>query len=613
MLSTLNLRWKFALSSAVVVVLAVAVTGAIAARQLARDNVDQLTTTLVQKTALLNRICQPLVMEGQLDELRVQLRALDRELQARLTIIAPDGNVLAESRRPYHELDNHLQRYEVQEALAATSGSGSAVRYSTSVNYDLLYVAQRMHDTNGELIGFSRVAYPLVEVQQRRNALIGNLIVACLVGVTVAILLALWSAGRLARPLRAMTEAANAYRQGDFSQRIAPGANKQDVIGVLADTFNALAEELQQRLGIITDERNRLQAILAALDEGVVAVDTQQRVVMMNAAAADILDCDIPAYRCAIWECCRDPNILQTLDAVIRNGATHKHTFTCWSKRRSNQELTVELHCGTFRDQQERTVGAVLVLHDISQRRRLEHMRRDFVANVSHELKTPLAAIRGLVETILDDPDMPSDIRQRFIGKVSDQCLRLSSIVMDLLTLSRAEVGGDAQDWECIDAAAVIRQSCRQLEATAQDKGTQLSWEIPQIPLPVRGDAELLRQAIDNLIDNAIKYTPRDGRVSVEVVVEDEQLACAICDSGIGITASHIERIWERFYRVDKARSREVGGTGLGLSIVRHVVQSHGGRISVQSTPGEGSCFTVYLPLLSQVETGYDSSSSAPK
>ncbi|TVR12413.1 MAG: HAMP domain-containing histidine kinase [Planctomycetota bacterium] len=598
MIAQLNLRWKLALSNAIIVILAVAITGTIAARQLARDNIEQLTTTLQQKTSAINALCKPLIQEGRLEEVREQVRVLDRALNARVTIIAPDGSVLAESRRPYHELDNHLQRSEVQQALE--TGSGTALRYSSSVHYDLLYVAQHMRDSNGAMIALTRVAYPLLEVAQRRNALIGNLVVASIGGVTIAVLIGFWWAGRLSQPLRAMTAAANAFRQGDFSQRIVPVGNKQDVLGVLADTFNALAEALQQRLDIITDERNRLQAILTALDEGVVAVDTQQQVIMMNGAAADILDCDIPQVRCPLWECSRDPTVRETLDAVLADGVTRQQNYSCWSQRRSLQELSIELHCSTFADQQQHIVGAVLVLHDVSQRRRIEHMRRDFVANVSHELKTPLAAIRGLVETVLDDPDMPQAIRHRFIGKVSDQCLRLSSIVMDLLTLSRAEVGSNSCEWEIIDVGSLLRQSSHQLKTTAEDNAITLNNDLPQHPLPVRGDPELLHQAFDNLIDNAVKYTPQGGTVTVLARIEQQQLHCEIRDNGIGITAKHIERIWERFYRVDKARSREVGGTGLGLSIVRHVVQSHGGHISVSSTPGEGSTFTLSLPLVSQ-------------
>ncbi|TVR44517.1 MAG: HAMP domain-containing protein [Planctomycetota bacterium] len=599
MLSRLNLRTRFALGHALVIMVAMLITGFLALHQLSRDSARQLEESLTHKSRLLEELVSPTLAQGDMASLRNYLRQLDQAVGARLTIIDPDGQVLSDSRRRAEGLDNHGQRPEILAARNTSSGLGTATRYSTSVRHEMIYVARSLHHHDLHL-GYLRIAYPLTNLTERRHELLRSLLLAGLLGVTVAIGLGIYSAGRISRPLGEITEAATAYSAGNLGRRIPMNAHPGDAFAVLSRTFNSLAAELESRLGIITDERNRLHAVLSGLSEGVVAVDSRGYVMLLNQPAANLLGIKYPAVQAPLWDICRHPEILEVSQQVLANGQRQQRTITVYHRQRPNQEVTVDLHAATFSDDSGKPIGAVLVLHDISERRLLETMRRDFVANVSHELKTPLAAIRGLVETLDDDPEMPAATRQRFIAKVHDQCLRLSSIVMDLLTLSRAEARHDQNDREPVDMAALIRMSTKQMEAHAGSKNISLILEEPSkaLSLWVRGDAELLRQAIDNLIDNAIKYTPAGGQVVIRLQQEDMLLRCQVRDTGIGIPKQYLERIWERFYRVDKARSREVGGTGLGLSIVRNVISSHGGSVQVTSEQDRGSIFTVDLPLI---------------
>jgi len=242
-------------------------------------------------------------------------------------------------------------------------------------------------------------------------------------------------------------------------------------------------------------------------------------------------------------------------------------------------------------------VGAVVVLHDVSDLRQLEGVRRDFVANISHELKTPLAAIRGLVETLIDDADMDPETHQRFIEKIHDQSMRLSSLVSDLLTLSRLESDQGGIQFEGVDVREAVAESYRAQVHVAESKKVEMAARVADSPVLVEGDGEALRELVDNLLSNAIKFTPAGGRVDLRLGVEGPNAVLTVEDTGIGIAPEDQGRIFERFYRVDKARSRQLGGTGLGLSIVKHVALAHGGNVSLKSAPGRGSTFRVQIPL----------------
>jgi two-component system phosphate regulon sensor histidine kinase PhoR len=327
-----------------------------------------------------------------------------------------------------------------------------------------------------------------------------------------------------------------------------------------------------------------------------VAVDREERVVHMNAVAGRLLGVvPVDSAGKRIWEVTRAVEIPEILE---RTGGTDEVTGSVELRvEGSSEPRVIELVASPLLDASGRRAGAVVVLHDVTELRRLEQVRRDFVANVSHELKTPLTAIRGLVETVIDDEQMEPATARRFALKIRDQVARLSTLVTDLLTLARAESTQVPRERPVIDLAAPVRECARRFAPLSAAEGVELVLSLPDEPIPLRADEEDLRQIVGNLLDNAIKYTPAGGRVDLGVVPGTSEVTIEVRDTGIGIEPRDQDRVFERFYRVDKARSRELGGTGLGLSIVKHLVQSLDGAISLESAPGRGSRFRVRLPL----------------
>jgi two-component system phosphate regulon sensor histidine kinase PhoR len=288
--------------------------------------------------------------------------------------------------------------------------------------------------------------------------------------------------------------------------------------------------------------------------------------------------------------------VCEILDATRRSLREESRECRLAPSSPGRGETVLELRASPLRDGGGQASGAVALLHDVTALRKLETVRRDFVANVGHELKTPLTAIRGLVETMLDDRQMPADTARSFLEKIRGQSQRLSALVTDLLTLARIESNEVPLERKLLDLRAVVREGAERFRVTSVRRGLELAAELPPEPVPLDADEESLRQILDNLLDNACKYTPPGGRIRVRVARADGEVGLEVEDTGIGIAPADQERVFERFYRVDKARSRELGGTGLGLAIVKHLTQSLGGQVSLASEPGRGSTFRVLFP-----------------
>jgi two-component system phosphate regulon sensor histidine kinase PhoR len=414
-----------------------------------------------------------------------------------------------------------------------------------------------------------------------------------LLAAAAALGIGLFVTHRVTVPLTAMREVAVAIAAGDYRQRVE--ARSQDEIGLLSSAFNRMGAQLEDRMRTITEDRSKLLTILGGMVEGVVAVDRDRRVVHLNAAGGRILDVDPAAsMKRPIWEVTRVRQVSQALDDAVAGSVEITREVQL---EIGAQERIVQLHAAPLVNGHDDQVGAVLVMHDVTELRRLERIRRDFVANVSHELKTPITAIRGLIDTIVDDADMPVDVRSQFLGKIQNQSLRLSSLVMDLLTLARLESTDGMLETERVDLREVVGRSIGNFRANAEAKSVSLASVLPAGRVAVDGDAEALELLLNNLLDNAVKYTEDGGNVDVELRVEGTDAVLDVRDNGVGIGPEHHDRIFERFYRVDQARSRELGGTGLGLSIVKHITKAHRGAVTLESTYGAGSCFSVRLPL----------------
>ncbi|MCK6448561.1 MAG: cell wall metabolism sensor histidine kinase WalK [Planctomycetes bacterium] len=566
------------------------VTAGIAAWRIDDQVERDMTQALDDATVFLEELARPAFETGATPEWQARITTLGRAVGARLTVIGLDGVVLADSDEEPERMENHGARAEV--ASARESGAGSDERRSATTGARTRYHARAVR-SNGELVGFVRAALGVAEIDAKlaeaRATVAWGAALAALIGLFIA-----WPlASRTTRPLAQLSDAAHAIARGDHDHPLPPEGD--DELGELARSFRTMNSELERRVAALAADRNKVLAILASMVEGVVAVDGEDRVVHMNAAAARILRTDAErSFGRRVWETTRVLEVPRILEAARRSNHECRAEVKLGE---SNAAVFVELFASPLSGATGENVGAVVVLHDVTELRRLEGVRRDFVANVSHELKTPLTAIRGFIETVLDDEAMPRETERRFLGRIRDQAGRLTALVQDLLTLARIEAQEQRAELLELDLARSVRETAERFAPIAEQKQIRLDLELGDRPATVRADEEGLRQLVGNLLDNALKYTPATGSVGVRIVTEEEDVRLDVTDTGIGIEPRDQERIFERFYRVDKARSRELGGTGLGLAIVKHLALSYGGTISLESVPGRGSTFRVRLPL----------------
>lgn len=582
--------WKLYAGYALLVLLTVLTVGLLVGRRITADALADIERSLLVQAHLLSDIAAPALVSGNGHELQARVRMLGASIDTRLTVIAEDGVVLADSDEDPITMDNHGSRPEV--LAVRTEGSATSTRFSRTVAANMMYVAVAV-TANGELRGYARTALSLTLVQDKLAGLRTAVALGALIAVVVAMAVGLLVAGRVIAPLASITAAAESIAGGDYQRRV--GSTSTDEIGQLASAFNRMAAELEKRLQTITEDRSKLLTILGGMVEGVVAVDSERTVVHLNTAAGRILG--VPAAESIgkpIWEVTRVVRVGEALDETLKEAKEATRELRLVSEA---EDKIVELHAAPLQNGQGDLVGAVLVLHEVTELRRLETVRQDFVANVSHELKTPITAIRGLIDTVIEDREMPNETRTRFLGKVQDQAMRLSLLVTDLLTLARLESADGLLQAELLDMRDCVRGSLDRFTASADEQGIELMGDLPDTPVRIVGEYEALELVVNNLLDNALKYTPGGGHVWVRLDTDARSAILEVEDTGVGIPREHHARIFERFYRVDKARSRELEGTGLGLSIVKHICRTFGGSISVESDAGRGSTFRVRFPL----------------
>jgi two-component system phosphate regulon sensor histidine kinase PhoR len=517
---------------------------------------------------------------------------------ARVTIIDDTGRVLADSEADAEKMENHANRPEIQQAFA--SGTGQSVRRSATLDRELVYRAQRYSRPASSPIVI-RLAMPLAQidlslVELRQRQLIATLVVL-LVGALVSFAFARMFAARVQRLQRFSQRIA----EGDFRPLLREGP--RDELSDLADSLNLTAARMDREIRLLSGERNRSSAILRSMVEGVAVIDAEERLVFYNRAFSEILNLDSAAAEGRpLIEVVRNSDLLSLIRLALRGdeglqtditiGITQTQSFSITAA--PVKALDVSATVGA---PNEKPSGAVVVLHDVTELRRLERVRQDFVANVSHEFKTPLTAIQGFAETLLagalDDPEN----NRRFLEIIRNHAIRLARLTNDLLKLARIEAGKMELEFSSVGLLELIEACTETTLLKANRKEITLEITVPpQLPA-VRGDAALLRDVLQNLLDNAIQYTPPRGHISVAASAGPREAVITVTDTGIGIPLSDSERIFERFYRVDAARSREAGGTGLGLSIAKHIVEAHGGKLWVESTVGQGSKFSFSLPL----------------
>lgn len=506
---------------------------------------------------------------------------------ARVTLITPAGLVLADSQSDPSTMENHAGRPEIRDAMA--KGEGQSTRHSVTINRDLLYYAVKQDVGAGSPL-ILRFAIPLATVQEllgsfRRSLWLASLVILLLAGAA-SLLISLGISERIER----LKEFSRRVAEGDF--RPLPGDGSGDALGKLGASLNQTAARLDQTIRTLTEERNLSSAILGSMVEGVAVLNAAERLVFANQSFAGILELGVaPKAGSALLEIVRQTEMIEAVRRVLAGEARVEAEIVTGTLRQHFFAATVAaVRAGE-------TSGAVVVLHDITELRKLERVRRDFVANVSHEFRTPLTAIQGFAETLLagamDDPQH----RGHFLEIIVEHSRRLARLTEDLLMLSKMDADRLELEIRRVNVAQLV-ESCME---TSRHRATEREIEISVKPLnavpDIAGDRRRLAEVLQNLLDNATQYTLSRGKIMVSAEVRDCEVVFTVADTGIGIPTADQPRIFERFYRVDAARSRELGGTGLGLSIAKHIVEVHGGRIWVESEVGRGSQFYFTVPV----------------
>jgi two-component system phosphate regulon sensor histidine kinase PhoR len=516
-------------------------------------------------------------------------KKIGTEAATRVTVILPSGEVAGDSEENPSTMDNHADRTEVRQALAGHLGSSA--RYSRTLDKDMMYVGVPLK-RDGRIMGVIRTSIPLTSVDKAVRSIdvqiaFGGLLIAILAAV-----LSLIISRRISRPLEEMKQGAERFSRGDLDHRL-PLPDSEEM-GGLAEALNEMAGQLGDRMKTVLRQRNELEAVVSSMVEGVIAVDVEERVISMNQGAAQMLACNPwEAVGKSIQEVVRNTDLQQfvrdtlTSDTLIEREMVHF----------SQEERHLNGHGTPLKDEEGNRIGALIVLNDVTRIKRLEAIRRDFVANVSHEIKTPITAIMGFVETLRQNSMKGSDEADRFLGIIEKHANRLKTIIEDLLSLSRIEQEGERGEILLQRGALkeLLHTAIQVCQPKAEEKQITVALQCDK-DVTASMNSRLLEQAFVNLLDNAIKYSEQGSEVMISAQALDGDVAIRFQDHGIGIEKDHIPRLFERFYRVDRARSRKLGGTGLGLAIVKHIVQAHGGRIQVESTLGKGSIFCIYLP-----------------
>ncbi len=588
--------WKLFAGYSILILVVISVAGYLWIRQIRESELRKVDVQLQDEALLFRELVRndwPLETEAKKAEFQARVLSLGGKAITRFTLIAADGTVLAESERDPKEMQNHLYRPEVQGAIKSEIGRAS--RLSESIGKSFLYLATPF-EPNDKNSPFIRVALSLDEIDKNLGELRNGVIFAAFLAGGVALLLGYFIIRKITAPLITVRSRVEALLEGKSPSNPTQKPISNDEFGSLFRAIDRLTGQLDERMEQITSDRNKLVTILGGLVEGVIAIDQEERIVHCNEVAARLLR--VPPNEGEgkfMWEVIRITEITQTLSKTLKEETEVKAEVRLPGGLQRGQVL--EMVGSPLHDGEGNLVGSVVLVNEVTELRRLESIRRDFVANVSHELKTPITAIRGLVETVLSDSEMPQDTQTRFLSKVNRQAIRLSSLVSDLLTLARLESEEEGLQAAKVDLGETLEDVIRPYRNQDEDQKVELEAVIPSNPIMVRGDEQSLRMVANNLIDNAIKYTPEGGKVWIRLMVENGSARFEVQDTGIGIDPDHLDRIFERFYRVDKARSRELGGTGLGLSIVKHAVLMHGGEVGVDSNPGQGSTFWVTIPL----------------
>ena len=507
---------------------------------------------------------------------------------ARVTLLTPDGRVVSDSREEPKSMDNHADRPEVIDALAGKTGISQ--RYSFTLKEDFIYAAVPVYGKEGSIIYILRTGYPLKGVQKEAASANAGMLATVLFFSVIVLVIGFIAIKNMFNPITEISLASERFSKGDFSRKIYPPQDEE--LKRLAESLNSMAKQLDEKLDIIGEQDNLQKVVLKSMNEGILAVDYEERILLLNENATVILDIkDANPTGKTLQEVVRVSEIQKFFKKLLFEGNNQETEIIL----QHDKDVFLQLSGTLLYDMDNKALGALVVFNDISNIKHLDTLKKDLVANVSHELRTPVTTIKGFIETLkegaIDDPKNA----ERFLNIITKHINRLNLLIDDLLTLSKLEQKPDEIKTANENISMLLRSVAEDYEFKANEKKTTLVIKCDE-KLTANINKHLLEQAIGNLVDNAIKYSDKKTEIEIGAYEKDRQLCIYVKDDGYGITDDHMPRLFERFYRVDKGRSREEGGTGLGLAIVKHIINTMNGIIDVESKPGKGSKFTVKIP-----------------
>ncbi len=521
-------------------------------------------------------------------------KEIGRISSTRITIILPSGKVIGDSHEDPSIMDNHYNRPEIKDAITSRN-VGTSIRFSNTLKENMMYLAIPV-EQDGKLTGVIRTAISITKIKQVLKGVYLNIFLG---GVIISFIFALVSfiiSRRISHPIEEMKRGTEHFARGDLDYNL-PIPNSAE-LGSLAASMNQMAAQLREKIQTLVQQKNEQDALLSSMIESVIAVDLNEKIIKINRAAGELFGINPNNIQgCILQEVIRNVDLQKFTKRLLENHELMEDEIVIYNK---NGGQFLQAHGTILKGFEGIEIGALIVLNNVTKIKRLENIRRNFVANVSHELRTPITAIKGFIETLRDGTINEKKNAKRFLDIISKQVDRLNAIIEDLLSLSRIEQEDEKS--EIILEKGNIKDI---LEVAIQDCASKASENNLKIDLTCKKDivaninAPLFEQAVVNIIDNAIKYSEPGTSIHVDAFQTNKEVIVSVTDYGCGIEEKHLPHLFERFYRVDKARSRKLGGTGLGLAIVKHIVLAHNGRVDVESKVGKGSKFTIALPISS--------------
>ncbi len=562
---------------------------------------DETRASLLARAHSIESQVQQLQAQDDIQALRNFVGEIARKTSSRITLINPDGFVVSDSLKDPSQMDDHHTRPEFVEALK--DGEGTSVRFSKTVGEQMLYVAVPlyMHKSVGSksVSGLLRVSVSVSKLEETLTRVKRDLALAMFVVLIAAAVVTIYVSRRITGPLEEMTKGAERFAVGQFSPHLIPPEHASTELATLSQALNSMADQLQGRISTILHQKNELQTVLDSMLAAVLTIDASDRLVSLNSSASELLHLNRSmSLGKSVQELTRNIDLLHLIEEAKKSEVTVEAEIELEA---DGANLFLQANAVHLYDENKNIFGLLLVLHDVTRMRLLEKMRKDFVANVSHELKTPITSIKGYVETVLDDNLEDKENSVRFLEVALRKANHLNAIIDHLLLLSRIEEQEEAEKIELVleNLKPVLEEAVNSCMPTATKKQITLQLDCPD-NLFVSMHMVLLEQAVVNLIINAVKYSPEGSNILIgggrKTDAKHSGIEIVVQDFGVGIGAEHLPRLFERFYRSDKARSRKLGGTGLGLAIVKHIVQAHNGDVDVQSVLGEGTMVTLCLP-----------------